>query len=386
SLLAQKVIANLRQQYGYDIPVTKLYQFPSVSELSEYIDTKRGSKTKLTVDQEQTKGSSQEIAIIGMAGRFPGAQSINELWEVLKEGKETISFFTPEELDPTIPESILNDSLYVKARGIVPSVKEFDADFFGLNQKIATAMDPQQRLFLEIAWEVLEQAGYLPNLHNGIVGVYAGTGMNTYYKNNVIFNEELIDQVVSLQASTVNEKDYISSRVAYHLNLKGPAVSVHSACSTSLLAITEAVKAIKSGQCDVALAGGASITSPIYSGHLYQEGSMLSPDGHCRPFDANAKGTIFSDGAGVVLLKSLEAAEKDGDTIYGIIKGIGVNNDGGNKGSFTAPSAIGQANAIKKALTDARISPDTLSYIEAHGTATPIGDPIEIEGLQMAFG
>lgn len=386
SLLAQKVIANLRQQYGYDIPVTKLYQFPSVSELSEYIDTKRGSKTKLTVDQEQTKGSSQEIAIIGMAGRFPGAQSINELWEVLKEGKETISFFTPEELDPTIPESILNDSLYVKARGIVPSVKEFDADFFGLNQKIATAMDPQQRLFLEIAWEVLEQAGYLPNLHNGIVGVYAGTGMNTYYKNNVLFNEELIDQVGSFQASTVNEKDYISSRVAYHLNLKGPAVSVHSACSTSLLAITEAVKAIKSGQCDVALAGGASITSPIYSGHLYQEGSMLSPDGHCRPFDANAKGTIFSDGAGVVLLKSLEAAEKDGDTIYGIIKGIGVNNDGGNKGSFTAPSAIGQANAIKKALTDARISPDTLSYIEAHGTATPIGDPIEIEGLQMAFG
>ncbi len=222
--------------------------------------------------------------------------------------------------------------------------------------------------------------------YNGSIGVYAGTGANTYYKKNILPNNEILDQVGYLQAETVNEKDYISTRTAYHLNLKGPAVSVHSACSTSLLAIAEAVEAIRNGQCNIALAGGSSITAPIFSGHLYQEGSMLSSDGHCRSFDASAKGTVFSDGAGVVLLKSLDAAQKDGDKIYGILKGIGVTNDGGNKGSFTAPSTEGQAVAIMKAIHDAQVSPDSISYVETHGTATPLGDPIEIEGLKMAFG
>lgn len=321
-----------------------------------------------------------------MAGRFPGAKSIDELWDVLKNGKETTSFFTYEELDNSISESLRNDPLYVKARGIVPSVKEFDAKFFGLNQKLAEAMDPQQRLFLEIAWETLEQSGHLPKHYKGSIGVYAGTGTNTYYKNNVLPNKELLNKVGVLQANTVNEKDYISSRTAYHLNLKGPAVSIHSACSTSLLAIAEAADAIRNGRCDVALAGGSSITAPIHSGHLYQEGSMLSPDGHCRSFDEKGKGTVFSDGAGVILLKSLEDAKADGDIIYGVIKGVGLNNDGGNKGSFTAPSTEGQAGAISNALIDAGVQPSEISYVETHGTATPIGDPIEIEGLKMAFG
>jgi acyl transferase domain-containing protein len=239
---------------------------------------------------------------------------------------------------------------------------------------------------MEIAWESLEQAGYLPNHYNGSIGVYAGTGTNTYYKKNILPNNEILDQVGYLNAETVNEKDYIATRTAYHLNLKGPAVSVHSACSTSLLAIAQAVEAIRSGQCDIALAGGSSITAPIFSGHLYQEGSMLSPDGHCRSFDADGKGTVFSDGAGVVLLKSLDDAQKDGDRIYGIIKGIGITNDGGNKGSFTAPSIEGQAKAIVNALQDAQVLPESISYVETHGTATPLGDPIEIEGLKMAFG
>ncbi|KAG1657627.1 Phthiocerol synthesis polyketide synthase type I PpsE [Nymphon striatum] len=255
---------------------------------------------------------------------------------------------------------------------IVPSAKTFDAGFFGLNPKLAEAMDPQQRLFLEIAWEALEQTGHLPKHYKGSIGVYAGTGTNTYYKNNVLPNEELIGQVGHLQANTVNEKDYISSRTAYHLNLKGPAVSVQSACSTSLLAIAEAVEAIRNGQCDIALAGGSSITAPMYTGHLYQEGSILSEDGHCRTFDAKATGTVFSDGAGVVLLKSLKAAKEDGDHIYGLVKGVGINNDGGDKGSFTAPSVEGQANSITRALHDAQISPSTISYIEAHGTANSI--------------
>lgn len=385
SLLAQKTVSVLRLNFNYEIPIIKLYQHPTILELSEYLKPSKESKI-ISKKSKKNESSSSSIAVIGMAGRFPGANSIQELWQVLREGKETISFFSPEELDFSIPKALRNDPLYVAARGIVPTAKEFDADFFGINPKLAEAMDPQQRLFLEIAWEVLEQAGHLPCHFDGSIGVYAGTGMNTYYKNNILPNKEVLDRLGSFLIDTVNEKDYIATRTAYQLNLKGPAISIHSGCSTSLLAVAEAVDAIRNGSCDVALAGGSSITAPMYSGHLYQEGSMLSPDGHCRPFDHNGKGTIFSDGAGVVLLKSLEDAERDGDVIYGIIKGVGVNNDGGNKGSFTAPSAEGQANAISKALFDAEIEPAEISYVETHGTATPVGDPIEIEGLKMAFG
>ncbi|WP_372756679.1 amino acid adenylation domain-containing protein, partial [Mariniflexile sp.] len=386
SLLTQKVATAMKQRFNLKVPVTKLYEHPTISAISEYIEGNKKTEPFIDYSKPNKKKAANDVAIIAMAGRFPGANSIDALWNILKNGEETISFFAPEELDKTIPESLRNNPLYVKARGIVPSAKEFDAKFFDLNPKLAEAMDPQHRLFLEIAWEALEQSGHLPKHYNGSIGVYAGTGTNTYYINNVLPNQELLNQIGMLQVNTVNEKDYIASRTAYHLNLKGPAVSVHSACSTSLLAIAEAVEAIRNNQCDVALAGGSSLTAPIYSGHLYQEGSMLSPDGHCRSFDANGKGTVFSDGAGVILLKSLENAKKDGDYIYGVIKGIGINNDGGGKGSFTAPSAEGQANAISKAIQDAQITPNKISYIETHGTATPIGDPIEMEGLIKAFG
>ena len=386
SLLSQRVSTKLRQQFNLEIPVTKIYQYPTISELINYLDTDTKEIDPLNFSKPKQDRQSGDVAIIGMAGRFPGADSINELWEVLKEGKETITFFKPEELDSNIPESLRNDPLYVGARGILPSANTFDADFFGINPKLAEVMDPQQRLFLEIAWEALEQTGHLPKHYNGSIGVYAGAGTNTYYKKNILPNNEILDQVGYLHAETVNEKDYIATRTAYHLNLKGPAVSIHSGCSTSLLAIAEAVDAVRNGHCDIALAGGSSITAPIFSGHLYQEGSMLSSDGHCRSFDAYAKGTVFSDGAGVVLLKSLDSAKKDGDKIYGLIKGIGVTNDGGNKGSFTAPSTEGQAVAIMKAIQDAQVSPDSISYVETHGTATPLGDPIEIEGLKIAFG
>jgi len=386
SLLAQKVVALLLKNYQYRLPVTKLYQFPSIAGISTYLTPTGHSQNPLPEKKVITPNSNKDVAVIGMAGRFPGANTIGELWDVLKEGKETISFFEKHELDSSIPEALRNDPLYVRARGVLPSAKEFDARFFGLNPMVASAMDPQQRLFMEISWEVLEQTGYLPRHYNGSVGVYAGCGLNSYYINNVIPNREIIEQVGEFQANTVNEKDYIATRTSYHLNLKGPAVSVHSACSTSLLAIAEATEALRNGQCDIALAGAASITSPMNSGHLYQEGSIKSEDGHCRPFDATAKGTLFSDGAGVVLLKTLEQAQKDGDKIYGVIKGIGINNDGGDKGSFTAPSVKGQADAIRMAMQDAGILPGEIGYIEAHGTATPVGDPIEIEGLEMAFG
>ncbi len=385
SLLAQKTVSALRLSYQYEVPIIKLYQHPTIAELANFLEPKKDTISRKTIKSRRRQGSS-DIAVVGMAGRFPGANTIQDLWEVLRDGKDTISFFTPEELDPSIPKAIKNDPLYVPARGILPSAKEFDAAFFGINPKVAEAMDPQQRIFLEIAWEVLEQSGHLPEHYDGTIGVYAGTGMNTYYKNNILPNSKVMDRIGSFLADTFNEKDYIASRTAYQLNLKGPAVSVHSACSTSSLAIAQAVEAIRSGQCDVALAGGSSVTAPIHIGHLYQEGSIMSPDGRCRPFDENARGTIFSDGAGVLLLKRLEDAEEDGDIIHAVIKGIGVNNDGGNKGSFTAPSTEGQADAISRALLDADIDPSEISYIETHGTATPVGDPIEIEGLKLAFG
>ena len=386
SLLTQKVVTIMRQNLKLKLGVTKIYQYPTVASLSQFLEQDLETKHAIDDSNSTQKVISQDVAIIGMSGRFPGANTVEELWEVLSNGKETISFFKPEELDKSIPETLRNNPLYVGARGIIPAAKEFDAKFFGINPRLAEAMDPQQRLFLEIAWETLEQTGYLPKHYKGSIGVYAGTGTNTYYKNNILPNSELINQIGQTQVTTVNEKDFVSSRTSYHLNLKGPAVSIHSACSTSLLAIAEAVEAIRNGHCDVALSGGSSITAPINSGHLYEEGSMLSSDGHCRTFDTEAKGTVFSDGAGVVLLKNLEAAKKDGDYIYGLIKGIGINNDGGNKGSFSAPSVEGQADAIKKAIKDAKVSPSNISYIEAHGTATPIGDPIEMEGLHTAFG
>jgi amino acid adenylation domain-containing protein len=381
SLMAQKIIGLLKETYPR-LSITKLYQFPTISSLAQYL-----AKVNTTKVQNLTKERiGADIAVISMAGRFPGANTVDELWKMLVEARETITFFKGQDLDPSIPNDLKNDSSYVKARGIIHEADQFDPAFFGINPKLAELMDPQQRIFLEIAWEALEKSGYLSASKQQRIGVFAGAGVNTYYENNVLAHPDLIENQGKFQVNSVNEKDFIASRTAYHLNLKGPAVNVNSACSTSLLAIAEAVNSLRAGQCEVALAGAASITSPINSGHLYQEGSMLSADGHCKPFDANATGTMFSDGAGVVLLKRLEDAEADGDDIIAVIKGIGVNNDGGGKGSFTAPSTEGQADAIVAAISDAGIKAADISYIEAHGTATPLGDPIEFEGLVAAFG
>jgi len=385
SLLALKTIASLKQNWQYQVPVTKLYQYPTISGIANYLV--KGEKTSIQTQKNTGKRSIRhEVAVIGMACRFPGANSLDEFWDVLKNGKETTSFFTDAELDPSIPLSLKNNPLYVKARGLIDRADEFDAAFFGINPKAAELMDPQHRVFLELSREVLETTGHLPEKYEGTTGVFAGSGTNSYYINNVLPNIQLIENIGSFQVSALNEKDYVASRAAYELNLKGPAVSVYAACSTGLLVIAQAAESIRNGQCNIAVAGAAAITAPLKSGSLYQEGAILSKDGHCRPFDAEAQGTVFSDGAGVVLLKSLEDAERDGDTIFCVLKGAGVNNDGSGKSSFTAPSAEGQANAIAQALEDAQVDPSSISYIEAHGTATPIGDPIEIEGLKMAFG
>ncbi len=382
SLLAQKTVALLKSQYALHLPVVKLYQFPKIKELAAFLDGKTAVRKKAKI----ARATNAEVAVISMSGRFPGANSIDELWEVLKAGKETTTFFTDDELAQSIPQSLKDNPNYVKARGVVADVKGFDAAFFGITPKMAEIMDPQQRMFLEISWEALERSGYVPGKYTGAIGVFAGVRFNTYLPNNVLPNTELVENAGEFQIITLNDKDYVASRTAYTLDLKGPAVNVQTACSTTLVAVAQAVQSIRSGQCDMALAGGATINAPVNVGHLYNEGAILSIDGHCKPFDADARGTIFSDGAGVVLLKNMDDAVRDGDTILAVIKGIGMSNDGGDKGSFTAPSAEGQAAAISMAIDDAGIAPADISYIEAHGTATPLGDPIEIEGLNIAFG
>ncbi|WP_316799483.1 polyketide synthase [Pedobacter frigidisoli] len=382
SLMSQKLILAMQQE-NIDLPIAKLYQYPTIAGISGYLGKAPEKDPNKKRHQPQ---AGRDIAVVGMAGRFPGADTIGSLWDLLRKGKETTTFFTSEQLDVNIPDNIRNDDLYVKARGIINDTMMFDPDFFGINRKLADLMDPQQRIFLEIAFELLEKTGHLLKTDQYKTGVFAGCGPNFYYENNVLTHPDKIEVMGKLQVTTVNDKDYIASRTAYHLNLKGPAINVNSACSTSLLAIFEAVNSLRAMQCDVAIAGGASINASINSGHIYQDGSILSKDGHCRPFDNDSTGTVFSDGAGVVLLKRLEDAEADGDQIYAIIKGVGVSNDGNQKASFTAPSTDGQADAILTAIADANVEAKDISYIETHGTGTPIGDPIEFEGLVQAFG
>ncbi|MCU7694196.1 polyketide synthase [Haoranjiania flava] len=384
SLLAQRLASSLQQEYSYDLPVTIVYQYPTVSQLSGYLHGEKGKLANCMANKEP--GKNKDIAVIGMECNFPGAGSISEFWHVLKSGKETVSFFDSDEIDSSVDESIKNDPAYIKARGILKDVDQFDADFFNINPKLAELMDPQQRIFLEVCRNLLEKTGYLQPAKEEVTGVFAGCGTNTYFHNNVIHHKDKINKVGYFNAASVSDKDYIGMRISYHLNLTGPSVNVNSACSTSLLAIAQAVESLRAGQCTIAIAGGVSIHVPVQVGHVYEDGSIFSADGHSRPFDKNAAGTVFSDGAGAVLLKPLADAERDGDTIYAVIKGVGICNDGGNKGSFMAPNAEGQAAAIKMAMENAQVHPSQISYIETHGTATPIGDPIEFEGMKMAFG
>src|SRR6266568_180576 len=326
-----------------------------------------------------------EIAIIGMVGRFPGAKNIDEFWQNLQQGVESVSFFSEEELESSgVASTLLNDHHYVKAGAILNDVELFDAAFFGFNPREAEVMDPQQRLFLECAWEALESAGYDSETYEGLVGVYAGAGMNTYLFN-LYANSAVRESVAGFQAMISNDKDFLSSRVSYKLNLEGPSIVVQTACSTSLVAVHLACQSLLSGECDMALAGGVSIQIPQKAGHLSQEGWIFSPDGHCRAFDARAQGTVRGSGIGVVVLKRLADALAAGDSIHAVIKGSAINNDGSLKVGYTAPRIEGQARVIKVAQDVAEIEPETISYVEAHGTGTELGDPIEIAALTRAF-
>ena len=327
---------------------------------------------------------TEGVAIVGMAGRFPGANSIDELWANLLAGREGITRFTPDQLSPLVPPELASHPRYVAARGVMEDADRFDAAFFGIPPREALLMDPQQRVLLELCWNALEHAGVDPQRFPGNIGVYAGTSNNNYRKL-VESRADLVRAAGEFAVMLANEKDYVATRVAHRLDLTGPALSIHTACSTSLVAIAQAWYALMSWQCDLALAGGINIMVPQESGHVPIDGGIESADGHCRPFDAQASGTLFSSGGAVVVLKRLAEAIEQGDTIWAVIRGVAVNNDGGDKASFGAPSVRGQAAVIRQALASAGVSADSIGYVEAHGTGTPLGDPIEIEALTRAF-
>ncbi|MFT3803348.1 MAG: SDR family NAD(P)-dependent oxidoreductase [Burkholderiaceae bacterium] len=329
--------------------------------------------------------AAEGIAVIGLAGRFPRCANALEFWQRLRDGEECITHFTEQELlDVGIPAEALRRPGYVRANGVVDDVDRFDAAFFGFNPRDAEVLDPQQRMFLECAWEALEDSGRVPDRHAGPVGVFAGASLSTY-AFQLYNNPALAGLVSDFQILISNDKDHLATRVAYKLNLQGPALSVGTACSTSLVATCLAAQSLLDYQCDLALAGGVSLGVPMHRGYQYEAGGISSPDGHCRPFDADAMGTVGGNGCAVVVLKRLADAIADGDPIRAVILGFGLNNDGSSKVGYTAPSIDGQAAAIAAALAMADVHPDTITMMEAHGTATPLGDPIEIAALSQAW-
>ncbi len=327
------------------------------------------------------------IAIIGLSGRFPGANDIEAFWRNIRTGTESITSFSSEELAAAGSDwRLLQNPHYVKARATVDDIEWFDAEFFEYSPREAELMDPQQRFFLECAWQALEHAGYDSSRYDGAIGVYAGQSVSTYLLSNLLTQRNLLATHGFFPLLIGNGNDHLTTRVSYKLNLHGPSITVQTACSTSLVAVHMACQSILSGECDIALAGGVSLAVPQKSGYLYVEGGVVSPDGHCRAFDADAQGTVNGSGVGVVVLKRLADALAHGDTVHAVIKGSAVNNDGGMKVGYTAPGVHGQMEVISEALAVAGVDPETIGYIEAHGTGTPLGDPIEIAALSQVFG
>ena len=327
-----------------------------------------------------------DIAIIGMAGRFPKASNLGAYWQNLRDGVEALTHFTDADLQANgVDAQLLNNPNYVKAGFVLEDVELFAASFFDYSPREAEIMEPQQRIFLEVAWEALENAGYNTATYPGQISIYASSSINSYFLFNIFSNSELIKLIGFDQIRHNNRVDNLATRVAYKLNLKGSAINVQTGCSSSLVGIHLACQSLLNHECDIALAGGVSISANQKTGYLYQEGGILSPDGHCRAFDAKAKGTVNGNGVGVVVFKRLQDAITDGDRIYAVIKGTAVNNDGSLKVGYTAPSIDGQAKVIVEALAVSGVNPETVSYVETHGTGTVLGDPIEIAALNKSF-
>jgi len=341
--------------------------------------------SNLKIENKSHDVTGLEIAVIGMAGRFPGARDIEQFWENLKNGVESISIFSDEQVEKSGIDPVLyRDPAYVKAQGILAEIEYFDAGFFEYTPNEAKVMDPQMRLFHECTWEALENASYEPGDFKGKIGMYGGASDNFYWQA-LVFLSGAGDMFADHSLYQLISKDFLTTRVSFKFNLRGPSFLVQTACSTSLVAIHLACQGLLNGECAVALAGGVSIAVPQESGYMYREGMVMSPDGHCRAFAAEAKGFVGGNGVGVVVLKTLEDAQQDGDFIHALIKGSAINNDGNQKAGYTAPSVKAQASVIKAAHGIAEIDPETIGYVEAHGTGTALGDPIEIEALKRAF-
>ncbi len=397
SVLLIQLQHELETEFQQKIAVADLFQYPTIAAQTNYFKQQTSPNLKLEINKPKIT-TTGEIAVIGMSCRFPGAENIEQFWHNLCNGVESITFFSEEEiLASGISPDLVRDSNYVKARPILKDVELFDAEFFGYHAKEAKLIDPQQRLLLECAWESLEDAGYNPFIYPSKIGIYAGAVMNTYLLNNVYPHRQQLDINDNLQVATLdsmggfqmmvaNEKDYLTTRISYKLNLTGPSVNIQTACSTSLVAIHLAKQSLLNGECDLALAGGVSLQIPQNVGYLYQEGMIVSQDGHCRAFDRTSNGTVFGNGVGLVVLKRLEEAIADGDNIYAVIKGSAINNDGGTKVGYLAPNGEGQSRAVAEAINNAGINADTIGYLETHGTGTLLGDPVEVAGLTKGFG
>jgi acyl transferase domain-containing protein/acyl-CoA synthetase (AMP-forming)/AMP-acid ligase II/NADP-dependent 3-hydroxy acid dehydrogenase YdfG/acyl carrier protein len=397
SLLAIQVQHELELLLGRDVSMVELFDTPTIRSMAAHFSgSKSSAQDTAAADDPSRKEAAGDIAVIGIACRFPGAHGPEAFWRVLEDGVETISFFAPEDaIAAGVPPERAHDPAQVNAAPVLDDVEGCDIDFWKYAKREAELLDPQQRVFLETAWEAFEDAGYVPGAALGRVGVYASAATNTYLQNNVYANRAWVDgnggslfTVNSLDGFNVmvgNDKDYLPTRVSYKLDLTGPSMAIQTACSSTLVAVHEAMRALRQGECDMALAGGCALMLPQHAGHYYDEGMINSPDGHCRAYDREARGTIFGSGSGAVLLKRLERAQADGDAIYAVIKGSAVVNDGGQKMGFAAPSMLGEYRAIAQALQNAGIDAGSIGFVEGHGTGTPIGDPIEVQALTKAF-
>ena len=356
-----------------------------------FFDTLQGGLGGPTMASDSAPPTA--IAVIGMAVKFPGADSVSAFWDNLRRGEESITTLSEEALIAAgIGEEVLANPSYVRRAPLLNGVDEFDADFFGFTPQAARMTDPQHRLFLQCAWHALEDAGCDPGRFDGSIGVY-GTSSASGYLGYNLFSHRDLDTIMGqganmdlISLSFQNDKDFLATRVSHQFNLRGPSIAVQTACSSSLVAVHLACQSLLNGECDMALAGGVSIRIPHHVGYWYEPGSIVSAVGHCRPFDVRADGTVFGSGVGIVVLKPLQAALDDGDRIHAVIRGSAINNDGSMKIGFAAPSAAAQADVIAEAHAVADVDSSTISYVETHGTGTPLGDPIEIEALRRAFG
>jgi acyl transferase domain-containing protein len=430
SLFALQMLATVKSRFGVTVPTVTLFEAPTVHRLAAVLDQDRSpapaavrtpapatartaapvpapapvlpaplpvpaaalpapaprvTVTPAAPEPEPGPDLDRRIAVVGMAGRFPGAGDIAQFWRNLCEGVESIRFFSPEELiEAGVDPETVNDPEYVPARAVLDDISGFDAGFFGMSPRMAALTDPQQRLFLEVCWEGLEHAGYANEAYRDRIGVFGGSNLSTYLFG--MTSQLAAGDISPYEIIMSNDKDALTTSVSYLFDLRGPSVAVQTFCSTSLVGVHLAVQSLRSGECEMALAGGVSISVPDRVGHRRQQGGMESHDGHVRTFDAQASGSMFGDGATVVVLKRLSDALRDGDTVHAVIRGSAINNDGALKVGYTAPSVAGQARVVQDAMADARVRPEDIGYVEAHGTATPIGDPIELTALSRAFG